>query len=548
MTPLPAAGAFCLTHARVIDGDDHPPLDDGYVLVEDGAIREVGPMAALASRRRDLTVIDVAGRTVMPGLIDCHAHLVYAGFRRFEEIDRCPVETAAINAVNNAATLLRAGYTTIRDLGTIGNVAVAVRDAVTEGRIPGPRVVASGQIIHPTAGLADTLPACWELGCGGFGVRADGPAEIVKIIRQQIRRGVDNIKLGATGAEGSPHSATWMTTMSADELAAAVGEAHRWGRTVAVHCQSQDSVKFALRAGADTIEHGTRLDDEAIALFKKGGAILVPTLSTLMSVLEMGETLNLAPKQREEMAVNRPLWLDSFRRAREAGVPIAAGGDIGNRYPHGSNARELEFLVAQGLSPLEAIHAATGRAARALRREDRLGSIAAGKAADLLVVDGDPLADIVARGDEEADGAADLRGGAQARHRQRVQGEHEVDRRQGRRRHPGRRQVLGGPGGPLAPESGGAGADRFLSGRLHRVLRRRFPVRDPRRRIGAGAPGLLAGDRSGRVLLPARPVGLREDHRPEPARRVRAADGGRDHRRRRAGARTRRGAHRRVPG
>jgi imidazolonepropionase-like amidohydrolase len=389
-----AAGAFCFAHGRIVDGDNHAPLDDGYVLIEDGVIREVGPVSAVPSRRRDLTVIDVAGRALMPGLIDCHAHLVYAGFRRFEEIDRCPVETAAINAVNNAATLLRAGYTTIRDLGTIGNVAVAVRDAVTEGRIPGPRVVASGQIIHSTAGLADTLPTCWELGCGGFGVRADGPGEIIKVIRRQVRNGVDNIKLGASGAEGSPHSSTWMTTMNAEEMAAAVGEAHRWGRTVAVHCQSYESVKQALRAGADTIEHGTRLDEEALALFRMKGAILVPTLSTLMSVLEMGETLNLSPKQREEMAVNRPLWLDSFRRAREAGVPIAAGGDIGNRYPHGSNARELEFLVGQGLTSLEAIHSATGLAARALRREDRLGSIAPGKAADLLVVDGDPLADI----------------------------------------------------------------------------------------------------------------------------------------------------------
>jgi imidazolonepropionase-like amidohydrolase len=391
---LPASGAFCLAHARVIDGENRAPVDDGYVLIEDGVIRELGPVSGLPARRRDLTVIDVGGRTVMPGLIDCHAHLVYAGFRRFEEIDRCPVETAAINGVSNAATLLRAGYTTIRDLGTIGNVAVAVRDAVAAGRIPGPRVIASGQIVHPTAGLADTLPACWELGCGGFGVRADGAAEILKVIRQQVRNGVDNIKLGATGAEGSPHSSTWMTTMNADEITTAVGEAHRWGRTVAVHCQSYESVKLALRAGADTIEHGTRLDAEAIDLFGKTGAILVPTLSTLMSVLEMGERLDLAPKQRDEMAVNRPLWLESFRRAREAGIPIAAGGDIGNRYPHGSNARELEFLVGEGLSTLEAIHAATGRAARALRREDRIGSIAAGKVADLLVVDGDPLADV----------------------------------------------------------------------------------------------------------------------------------------------------------
>jgi imidazolonepropionase-like amidohydrolase len=364
------------------------------VLVEGGAIRAVGPAAGSPARPRDVTVVDVEGRTVMPGLIDCHAHLVYAGFRRFEDIDRCPVETAAINAVLNADVVLRAGYTTVRDVGTIGNVAVAVRDAVAAGRIRGPRVIASGQIIHPTAGLADTLPACWELGGGGLGVRADGPAELVKVVRRQIRNGVDNVKLAASGAEGSPHAATWMTTMNAEELAVAVGEAHRWGRTVAVHCQSYDAVKQAARAGADTIEHGTRLDEEAIALVLETGAVLVPTLATLESVLELGEALNLSPKQRAEMQVNRPLWLESFRRAREAGVPIAAGGDIGNRYPHGANARELEFLVREGLPPLHAIHAATGLAARALGRAADLGTLAPGKAADLLVVDGDPLADI----------------------------------------------------------------------------------------------------------------------------------------------------------
>jgi imidazolonepropionase-like amidohydrolase len=393
MTAARAGTPLCFLHARVIDGRNRPPVEDGFVRVEDGRIAAAGAMAQLGRAREGAAVADVGGAALLPGLVDCHAHLVYAGFRRFEDIDRCPVETAAINAVLNAATLLRAGYTTVRDLGTIGNVAVAVRDAVAGGRIPGPRVVASGRILHPTAGLADTLPACWATDCG-FGQRVDGPHEMVKAIRGQVRGGVDNVKLGASGAEGSPHAHTWMTTMNHEEMAVAVGEAHRWGRTVAVHCQSGESVKSALRAGADTIEHGTRLDEEAIDLLRTSGAVLVPTLSTLHSVLELGATLDLPAKQREEMAVNRPLWLESFRRAREAGVPIAAGGDIGNRYPHGSNARELEFLVQAGLSPLEAIHAATGMAARALHRQDTLGAIAPGLVADLLLLDGDPLADI----------------------------------------------------------------------------------------------------------------------------------------------------------
>ena len=222
----------------------------------------------------------------------------------------------------------------------------------------------------------------------------DGPQEILKAIRQQIRNGVDNIKLGASGAEGSPHAHTWMTTLNEDEITMAVHEAHRWGRTVAVHCQSYEAVKFALRAGADTIEHGTRMDEEGLALFRASRAVLVPTLSTLYSVIELGATLSLAPKQREEMDVNKPLWLDSFRRAREAGIPIAAGGDIGNRYEHGTNARELEFLVREGMSPHDAIGAATGVAARAIHREGVVGVLAPGAFADLLVVDGDPLDDI----------------------------------------------------------------------------------------------------------------------------------------------------------
>jgi imidazolonepropionase-like amidohydrolase len=241
--------------------------------------------------------------------------------------------------------------------------------------------------------MVDTLPPHWQT-CCGLGMIVDGPHEMVRAIRRQIKDGVDNLKLGASGVEVGPHAYTWMTTLSEEEVQAAVSEAHRWGRTVAVHCQSYDAAKYALRAGADTIEHGTRLDDEAIDLFRRGRTVLVPTLSTLMSVLELGERLNLLPKHREEMAVNHPLWLDSLRRARAAGVPIAAGGDIGNRFPHGANARELQYLCDAGLSPLEAIQAATGTAARALRREATLGSLAPGKAADLVVVDGDPLADI----------------------------------------------------------------------------------------------------------------------------------------------------------
>ncbi|MEJ0070919.1 MAG: amidohydrolase family protein [Pseudomonadota bacterium] len=212
-------------------------------------------------------------------------------------------------------------------------------------------------------------------------------------MRRQIRNGVDNVKLAASGVEVGPYAHTWMTTFSEQEIAVATEEAHRWGRTVAVHAQSYDSVKFALRAGVDTVEHGTRMDDEAIALFKASSTILVPTMCTLFSVLELGEALNLLPKHREEMRVNEPLWLKSVKLAYDAGIPIAAGGDLGNRYPHGTNAREIEFLVKAGLTPLDALRAATSVAALAIKRPE-FGLLATGKIADLLVVDGDPFADV----------------------------------------------------------------------------------------------------------------------------------------------------------
>jgi imidazolonepropionase-like amidohydrolase len=394
---LLAGPASCVfVDAHLIDGVSDEPIDRGFVRVREGRIAEAGPMSAYRKAGGDEHVIELAGQTLLPGLIDCHVHFVYSGFRSLEEIDRCPVETAAING----GLMLDAGYTTVRDVGTIGNVAVAVRDAIAAGKVRGPRVIASGQIIGPTSGMIDTLPSHWSTS-SGLGVCVDGPEAIVKEVRRQIKNGADNIKLGASGVEVGRYAYSWMTTLSAEEIAAAVAEAHRWGRTVAIHCQSFDAAKFALRAGADTIEHGTRLDDEALALFAKSRTALVPTLSTLFSVLELGETLNLMPKQREEMAVNKDHWLSAVARAHAAKVPIGAGSDIGNRYQHGRNAREIEFLVRAGHSPMQAIKAATGTAARILGKQGTVGVLKAGAYADLLVVDGNPLEDVRTLADPE---------------------------------------------------------------------------------------------------------------------------------------------------
>ncbi|HZT47036.1 MAG TPA: amidohydrolase family protein, partial [Hyphomicrobiaceae bacterium] len=217
---IAGAAESVFVDARLIDGTADEPIERGFVRVREGRIAGVGPMSAYRKAGGDGLVIDLCGRTLLPGLIDCHVHFVYSGFRSLEEIDRCPVETAAINAVVNGGLMLDAGYTTVRDVGTIGNVAVAVRDAIAAGKVRGPRVIASGQIIGPTSGMIDTLPSHWSTS-SGLGVCVDGPAAIVKEVRRQVKNGVDNIKLGASGVEVGRFAYTWMTTLDAEEIAAA---------------------------------------------------------------------------------------------------------------------------------------------------------------------------------------------------------------------------------------------------------------------------------------------------------------------------------------
>ena len=382
---------FVLAGCRLIDGVSDAPRENHYVEVRHGKVVSAGPVAR-APKDKGVHRYDCQGRTVMPGLIDCHVHMVYAGAKNMEEAMRFPVEAAVINAVVHARAILNAGFTAVREVGTIGNTSVAMRDAVAARKIYGPKVVASGRGIGTTGSGNDVLPPHWESTAGRLVV--DGVDAIRKAVRRQTREGVDNVKFIASGGEFHPTNYTWMTTISEDELRAGIEEAKRWGKTVAVHAQSYDSVKFALRAGADTIEHGTRLDEESIDLFRKSKAYLVPTLCTLYSVLNLGEKLGLSKKQRDEMKVNQPLWEASIREAHRAGVQIASGGDLGNRMPHGDNAVELEYLATLGIPAMEVLKAATSVAARAIGRGDRFGAVKPGLEADLLVVDGDPLADL----------------------------------------------------------------------------------------------------------------------------------------------------------
>ena len=379
---------------RVIDGSLPEPLEEVAVVVGEDRITELVSTNLLTKRRLDeALVVDGSGMTLMPGLIDCHVHLVFDRYTTMQAIDQGSLEAATLVAAKNAALLLRHGYTTVRDVGSRGSASLAVARGVREGLIEGPRVLAGAELITTTAGTADSYQP-WITNSAGVGVVVDGVDALRQEVRRQAKLGASHVKLGLSGSEPSVFSFTWMTTMSEEEVSTAIAEAHRLGLRVACHSEAEESSQFAARHGADTIEHGTRLVEEAAAAMLATGTVLVPTLCTLHSVLRLGEELRLGEKQRLEMEANERPWLDSVLLAHEMKVPIAAGGDVGNRYRQGQNAKEIGFLRDAGLSEMEALQAATSVAATALGLGEVVGRLESGYQADLVLLRGNPLEDL----------------------------------------------------------------------------------------------------------------------------------------------------------
>jgi imidazolonepropionase-like amidohydrolase len=331
-------------------------------------------------------VLDLAGKTIIPGLINCHTHLC---------LDGSPDPSAAwmrqtitknvLVAAKHAERTLRAGITTVRDLGGMEYVDIALRDAINEGLIPGPRMKVSGKVICMTGGH----------GWGPGGREADGPDEVRKAAREQLKAGADIIKIMATGGVMTFGVEPGSQQLNEDEMRAAVEEARKAGKLTASHAQGAAGIKAVVRAGVDSIEHGFYLDDEAIALMLERGTYFVPTLAALYHILEAGTAAGIPAFMVEKSLRARDAQLASFERARKAGIPIAAGNDGGTPFNTADNLpSELERLVENGMTPAEALLAATSVASRLLRMEAEIGTIEAGKRADLVVLDGDPLADI----------------------------------------------------------------------------------------------------------------------------------------------------------
>jgi imidazolonepropionase-like amidohydrolase len=383
------AETLVLKAGRLVDGRGGPPLVPAMVRIEGDRIAEVGEHLAVPSGAR---VIDLGTATLLPGFIDLHTHLTDKEDVHWEEaLLKTTPSQAALWGARNARVTLEAGFTTCRDMGpTWPYVDVDLRDAIAQGAVPGPRLLVAGNYVSSTGGAGDARQFSLFVDVPMVRNLADGPAEIVKAVRTNFKHGADHIKILATGAVLSKGIPPGQQQYSDEEIQAAVGEARRWDRMVAAHAHGTAGIKAAIRAGVRTVDHGSLLDDEAIAMLKGSPTYYVPTLYISKVV---PDDPRVPESERERARQLREGQIRSFKKALAAGLPIGLGTDV-PVMPHGQNAREMSFRVELGESPMRVLVSATRINAEILGWSDRVGTVAAGKWADLVAVPGDPLADI----------------------------------------------------------------------------------------------------------------------------------------------------------
>ena len=402
---LRAEDHWKLIHAgALLDRPERAPRGAATLLIRNELIVEVrdGHLAAEAfdGVPADATLIDLRKRFVLPGLIDSHVHLTsdLGGIEgALEEFTASPAAKAFQAAANGRKTLA-AGFTTVRNLGDGDGVTLALRDAIAAGKLEGPRILDAGNGISTTSGHMDASLGVREELHEALDAQhnvCDGIESCRRAVRRQIARGVDLIKIATTAGVNSRINAGLGRQMFEDEAKALIETAHLYGKKVAVHAHGNDGIVLALAAGAESIEHGTLMEDDSIALFKRHGAWYVPTLSTINGYKERiaANPNAYSPTVRKKIDWRIAITGKSLRRAHEAGVKIAFGTDAGVS-KHGRNADEFELMVKHGMTPAEAILAATRNAADLLGLADTIGSLEAGKQADLIAVDGDPLAEV----------------------------------------------------------------------------------------------------------------------------------------------------------
>ncbi len=375
--------ATYFANVAVFDGRTVRPR--AGVLVANGTISWVGPHARAPRDARAAAEVDGSGKTLTPGLIDAHVHLCFDGSADFGKEARELTETRAVlKALRNGRRHLERGVTTVRDLGGPSSYACELGVAVEEGLAEGPRIVASGRALTITGGH----------GHGLFALEVDGPEGVRRAVREEMRGGARSIKVIATGGVLTPGISVDFTAFTAQELQAAVDEAHAWDRPIAAHAIGKTGIENAVRAGVDSVEHGSQITPEVARLMRERGTFHVPTISALTEIVQHPDEIPSYAVEKARLIISEAR--DSFRRAARAGVRHACGTDAGTPFnPHGNAPLEMVRMVAWGLTPLKALQAATSNAADLLRLPS-VGRVEEGKIADLVLYDHDPIEEIEA--------------------------------------------------------------------------------------------------------------------------------------------------------
>jgi imidazolonepropionase-like amidohydrolase len=358
------------------------------IVIENGKIVSLGPVSGADA---NATVIDLSGKTVLPGLIDAHTHLTSNPNFGYSMLAISGPRHALIGA-HNAKVTLEAGFTTVRNVGDFEYADVALRDAINDGDVPGPRMLVSGPPLSITGGHCDNdlLPYEYHATYPGVG---DGVENVQHKTREVIKYGADVIKICATGGVLSKGDDPNAAQFTLEEMKAIVADAHRLGRKVAAHAHGAQGVIWASNAGVDSVEHGHLMNDEAISTLKKNGTYLVPTLYLMDWQRDNAAKANLPDFLQAKMKLVSEHGKANVKKAFEAGVKIGLGTDAAV-YPHGLNAHELNVYVQLGMTPLQAIQTATVNDADLLGLTDKIGTLEPGKFADIIAVDGNPLQDV----------------------------------------------------------------------------------------------------------------------------------------------------------
>ena len=393
-----ALGTTRIDGGQLIDGTGAAPIAGAAVVIRDGRIAYAGPAAGAPPVGPEAAHIDARGGTIMPGLVEAHFHPTYFNVANLEDLDiKYPVEYVTLLAATNAKLALECGYTAARSGGSLFNIDHWLKKAIEEDLVLGPRLAASGREICGVGGLMDWNPDFRKIGMEGLVLLINGPDEGRRAVRKLVKDGVEWVKTYPTGDAAAPDTNDHHTLcMTFDEMHAVVEEAHNHKLKVTGHCRANEGIKNALKAGYDTLEHGTFMDAEALDMLLARDVPVVPALQFEHASIVHGPEFGMSQAVIDGHQETLDGGAESARMILRAGGRLGMGGDYGFAWnPHGDYAKELTFFVKfVGLTPLEVIRCATLTGAQIMGRDSEFGTLAAGKLADVLVVDGDVAADI----------------------------------------------------------------------------------------------------------------------------------------------------------